>query len=113
MTHVLDHLALSLDRISGGLAPSSRSEPRSDELRIVEYTPFPRVKAGELPRVGFTRDLSPSGLCVGGDRSEPVGALLRVVVRGPDGRPDRPCVTRVVWCEATSDGRHWLGLERL
>jgi hypothetical protein len=90
-----------------------RSEPRREEVRIVEYTPFPRVAPDQAPRIGFTRDLSESGMCIGSDRPEPVGSLLRVVVRDADGQPGRPRVERVVWCQAASEGRHWLGLERV
>ena len=110
---VLDNLALAFDALTRSYQSPFRSELRRDEIRIVEYTPFPRVAAGETPRIGFTRDVSESGMCIGCDHPEAVGSLLRVVVRGADGRPDRPCVERVVWCHPTSDGRHWIGLERV
>ena len=64
-------------------------------------------------RFGFTRDFSVSGMCLGVDASEPVGALLRVTLRSIDGRPDRTAIERVVWCSEARDGRYWLGLERL
>ena len=113
MTSLLDHLALAFDSFTDAYRPPFRSEPRRDEVRIVEYTPFPRTSAEQGPRIGFTRDLSPSGLCIGSDRPEPVGTLPRVVLRGADGRSDRPCIDRVVWCEPTHDGRYWIGLERV
>jgi hypothetical protein len=110
---VLDNLALAFDALTRSYQSPFRSETRRDEVRIVEYTLFPRVAAGEMPRIGFTRDVSESGMCIGSDQPEPVGSLLRVVVRDADGRPERPCVERVVWCRAASDGRHWIGLERV
>ena len=110
---VLENLALAFDALTRSYQSPFRSEPRRDEVRIVEYTPFPRVAAGETPRIGFTRDVSGSGMCIGSDQPEAVGTLLRVVVRGTDGRPERPCVERVVWCRPASDGRHWIGLERV
>jgi len=42
-----------------------------------------------------------------------VGALLRVVLRANDGHAGRPCIDRVVWCQPASDGRWWIGLERV
>ena len=110
---VLDNLALAFDALTRSYRSPFRSEPRRDEVRIVEYTPFPRVAASRPPRIGFTRDVSESGMCLGSDHPEPVGSLLRIVVRGADGRPDRPCVERVAWCRPASDGRHWIGLERV
>jgi hypothetical protein len=52
-------------------------------------------------------------MCIASDRPELVGALLRVVLRRADGRPDPSCIERVVWCEPAGDGRHWIGLERI
>ena len=82
-------------------------------MRLVEYTRFPRVGPDRGPRIGFTRDLSSSGMCIGTDEPETVGALLRVAIRDLDGRPSRPCIERVVWCSPAGGGRHWIGLERL
>lgn len=89
---------------------TARSEERIALVRHVEYTPFPRVYARQRGRLAFTRDLSASGLCLRADAPEPVGALLRVSVRGVDGRPVRTAVARVVWTRPTVDGAHWLGL---
>ncbi len=90
-----------------------RREGREETVRIVEYTPFPRALAGQLPRIGFTRDLSESGLCLGVDAAEPTGSLLRIVLRDVDGSATRAAIARVTWCGHTRDGRHWLGLEIL
>jgi hypothetical protein len=88
-----------------------RKEPRDESLRIVEYASFPRVSPERRPGIGFTRDVSEAGMCLGVDDAEPIGSLLRVTVRDLDGRPKSPSIHRVVWCSAERDGRHWLGLE--
>ncbi len=89
-----------------------RKELREETLRIVEYARFPRLSA-ERPRLGFTRDISRSGLCVGVDEAVDVGALLRLSVRDLEGKTASASVQRVVWCTAERDGRYWLGLELL
>jgi len=113
MASLLDSLALAFDAFTDAYRTPFRAEPRSDEVRIVEYAPFPRTSAEQAPRIGFTRDISESGLCIGSDREEPVGALLRVVLRAGDGQRERPSIDRVVWCQPASDGRFWIGLERV
>jgi hypothetical protein len=105
-----DQLAFTLDALRPG---PIRRESRTDTVRIVEYTRFPRVGPDHGTRVGFTRDLSATGMCIGTDEPESVGALLRVAIRDLDGRPSPPCIERVVWCSRARDGRHWVGLERL
>jgi hypothetical protein len=92
---------------------SARCEAREDTLRIVEYTGFPRLVPEARPRLGFTRDLSLSGLCLGTEAAEPIGSLLRVTVLEIDGRATPASVHRVVWCSSERDGRFWLGLELL
>lgn len=96
-----------------GDSSAFRSEIRDEKIRIVEYSCFPRVAPQQRPRIGFTRDISPSGLCLGVDRSEPVGSLLRLSLRDIEGRSGDTCVGRVVWSSSERDGRHWLGLELL
>ena len=90
-----------------------RREEREETLRLVDYVGFPRASDDPTTRVGFTRDLSDGGMCIGVDDPEPIGALLRVTLLGVDGCPGRHCVERVVWGSQARDGRHWLGLERL
>jgi hypothetical protein len=90
-----------------------RRESRRDEVRSVEYTAFPRVRSEQLPRLGFTRDISPLGMCLGVDAPELVGSLFRVQVRHLDGQPMGVTIARVVWREAAQDGRQWLGLDLL
>ena len=89
-----------------------RCETRVESVRIIEYAPVPRSSA-EGSRYGFTRDFSASGMCVGVDEREPAGSLLRVTLRGIDGRPAQTAIERVVWCSEARDGRYWLGLEQV
>jgi hypothetical protein len=105
-----DQLAFTLDTTQ---FEPTRREQRRDTVRIVEYARFPRMGPERGPRIGFTRDISASGMCIGADEPEAVGALLRVVVRDLDGSLSRPSIERVVWCSPAPDGRHWIGLERL
>jgi hypothetical protein len=105
-----DQLAFTLDALHPG---ALRREPRREVVRIVEYTRFPRVGSEHGPRIGFTRNISTSGVCIGTDEPEAVGTLLRLSIRELDGRPSKPCIERVVWCSGADDGRYWIGLERL
>jgi PilZ domain len=90
---------------------TQRREERVQVVRHVEYTPFPRVSASQRGRVGFTRDVSSSGLCLRIEAPERVGSLLRVAVRGVDGRPARIAIARVAWSSETRDGAWWAGLQ--
>ena len=90
-----------------------RRESRIDEVRIAEYAPFPRTHASQRPRIGFTRDISPLGMCLGVDEPEPLHTLIRVDVRRLDGQSLGASVGRVVWCTEVRDGRYWLGLDLL
>ena len=90
-----------------------RREPRDDVLRIADYTRFPRTGRDPRPGLGFTRDLSDAGICLGVDAAESIGSLLCVAIRGLDGLSRQSAIHRVVWCSAERDGRYWLGLERI
>jgi len=90
-----------------------RREQRIDEVRSAEYTPFPRTRANQKPRRGFSRDVSPLGMCLGVDLPERIGALLRIDVQQLDGRSVGATIGRVVWCKSTRDGRYWIGLDLL
>jgi hypothetical protein len=90
-----------------------RREQRIDEVRSAEYTPFPRTRADQTPRRGFSRDVSPLGMCLGVDAAEPVGTLLRIEVKRLDGQSIGATIGRVVWCKPTRDGRYWIGLDLL
>jgi len=94
-------------------APEIRREARSEKVRIVEYACFPRVAPNPRLRLGFTRDVSESGMCLGVDRRESVGSLLRLSLRDIEGRTQEACVGRVRWTSEERDGRYWLGLELL
>ncbi len=106
-------MAVSTSQLARAVAPQApvRHEERDEAVRIVEYAVFPRTSGDPTTRVGFTRDLSPAGLCMGVDGAESVGALLRVAVRGLDGQPNLIAVARVAWCSAERDGRYWVGLD--
>ncbi len=103
-------LAFSLDAVR---PQRIRCEPRADTVRIVHYTRFPRMGPDSAWRVGFSRDLSAYGLCIGADDPEGPGSLLRVIIREIDGRATRPSIVRVAWCAEARDDRYWIGLEQL
>lgn len=90
-----------------------RREKRDPWVRQVEISPFPRVLLAEGQRVGTTRDHSASGLCVRTEAAQPVGRLLRVVVRDVDGRPALESVGRVAWCGSAGGEACWVGLSLL
>ena len=113
MATALDSTTTTFTPDCDGDAEAFRSEARDEMIRIVEYSCFPRVAPQQRPRIGFTRDISPSGLCLGVDRNEPVGTLLRLCLRDIEGRSGDTCVGRVVWNSSERDGRHWLGLQLL
>jgi hypothetical protein len=93
------------------VASGLRREARSETLRIVEYARFPRFSRDQRLQLGFTRDISASGMCLGVDREEEVGALLKLGIRSVDGRDAESVVARVVWSSATGDDRFWIGLQ--
>ena len=119
MTTALPKSALNLAENAGTETEATtlftpvRRESRRDEVRSVEYTPFPRVHGSQLPRRGFTRDVSPLGMCLVGDSPEPIGSLCRVDVRRLDGQPMGASIARVVWRMASREGRYWMGLDLL
>jgi hypothetical protein len=105
-----NHRGLTEPRLAPAFS-TIRREHRTNEVRSAEYTPFPRVSSDQNPRLGFTRDMSALGMCLGVDRPEPVGSLLRVEVRRIDGASMGATVGRVVWCSSAHAGRFWLGLD--
>jgi len=90
-----------------------RAEVRTDTIRIVEYAEFPRRAADGGLRMGFTRDISASGVCLGADQPESVGSLLRLGIRALDGSSVDARIGRVAWTTQARDGRHWIGVELL
>jgi len=104
---------VEIDGETDALFVLKRREQRVDEVRIAEYTPFPRTRANQTPRRGFTRDASPLGMCLGVDLPERIGALLRIEVQRLNGQSIGATIGRVVWCKPSSDGRYWIGLDLL
>jgi len=98
---------------AASVAEGTRREPRQEVVRHVEYCSFPRARLDQHLRVGFTRDLSPSGMCVRVDTPERVGSLLRVTLREVDGQPRLESIARIAWSSPTIDGAHWVGLSLL
>ena len=88
----------------------TRIESRNQLVRIVEYTPYPRRTRNQRRRIGFTRNTSPSGMCLAVETPERRGALLRVVRTDVDGNASSDALARVAWCEPRGAGRFWLGL---
>ncbi len=102
----------TIERVDGDLESwcPPRAEKREDVVRIVEYSHYPRLSRDQRRSVGFTRDESRSGMCIAVGEHEESGTLLRVAVRNVDGGLTFDALARVVWCDARSDGRYWLGL---
>ena len=90
-----------------------RREPRREGLRQVDYSPFPRMSLDAGQTLGLLINESDAGFCLVANEPEEVGALLRVMVRGLHGHTSRDVVARVVWSEATDEGRCRMGLELL
>jgi hypothetical protein len=109
MAVATDHVTTTFDPGAEG----TRREEREETIRIVEYSSFPRVPPQQHLRLGFTRDLSSKGMCLGADEREPVGSLLRLCIRDISGRCAEAFVGRVVWASPERDGRFWIGLELL
>lgn len=107
------HGSLRGDPMSAHDCDPIRRESRDDVLRIADYRRFPPTGSDPSPGLGFTRDLSDAGICLGVDAPESIGSLLCVAIRGLDGLAGLGAIHRVVWCSAERDGRYWLGLERI
>jgi hypothetical protein len=63
--------------------------------------------------LGLLINESDSGFCMIASDPGEVGDLLRVMVRGLHGHTSRDVVARVVWSEATDEGRCRMGLKLL
>ncbi len=99
-----------IDSRSSDANEGTRREQREEVVRHVEYCPYPRVTAGQHLRVGFTRDLSPSGMCFRVEAPERIGSLLRVTIREVDGQATLERIARIAWSTPTLDGGLWIGL---
>ncbi len=94
-------------------ADGERAHPRRQALRLVEYSDFPRMDLDAGRQTGLALNESDSGICIAAKDKTEIGALLRITVRGIDGRPARDAVARVVWCRDADEGRFRMGLEML
>lgn len=87
-----------------------RREKRESVFRMLDYCHFPRSKPGQRRRTGFTRNESPSGLCLVTEHPEDVGRCLRVGLKNVDGLPTLDALAQVAWVERQPGGHYWLGL---
>ncbi len=87
-----------------------RRTDRERAVQVAEYAPYPRVSSDQRRRIAFTVDRSEQGMCLNGDAGEQPGTLLRVVLRGVDGRPTLDVLARVIWLTPRDDGRFQMGL---
>jgi hypothetical protein len=102
--------AVPLERSIAGLE-ALRCEFREELVRIVECTPFPRMRPDAGARFGFTRNVSKSGLCATIDLAVEEGSLVHMRLWDPSGRVAREAIARVAWSEPLGPTRHRLGLE--
>jgi hypothetical protein len=112
MQNGTSQLSLDFGRPEG--TPGSRpvrKARRVATVRLVELAPFPREHRDERWAVGFTLDLSSQGACLRTKESAPVGSLLRVIVRGVDGRPTLDTIARVTWEARGRFGEIRMGVE--
>lgn len=86
---------------------------RTESLRLIDYSPYPRMDLEHGPKIGMSLNESDTGLCIVLGEEIEAGSMLRIVVRGVDGRPTHDMVTRVVWCKPNQDGRIRAGLAYL
>lgn len=94
-------------------ASGIRREPRREGLRQADYGAFPRMSLDAEKHMGLLLNESDKGLCLAASNNQPVGTLLRVMVRGLHGHISRDVVARVVWSKETSAGHFRLGLALL
>ena len=87
-----------------------RRASRARAVQVAEYAPYPRVSSDQRSRVAFTVDQSERGMCLNAEAAEELGTLLRIVLRGVDGRPTLDALARVVWLLPRDDGRFHMGL---
>lgn len=104
--------------MNDGAAPrpkpaSTRVEHRDSVVQVVEYSRYPRRRAGETRRIAYTQDRSESGF--GLDLPEPLdpGELLQLIVRDIDGEVALDGLARVIWCEPTRAGRARAGVSMM
>lgn len=109
-----DQLSLDFGRTESTLGSQpARKARRVATVRLVEFAPFPRERRDERWGLGFTLDLSSQGACLRTKEAAPVGSLLRVIVRGVDGRPTLDSIARVVWHRSGRFGEVRMGVSML
>ena len=99
-----------------GLGPkqaSPRLEPRESVVQLVEYSRYPRRRAGENRRIAYTQDRSESGFGLDLPETLEPGELLQLIVRDIDGGVGLDGLARVIWCEPTATGRARAGVAML
>jgi len=107
-------LSLDFGRTESTLGSQpARKARRVATVRLVEFAPFPRERRDERWGLGFTLDLSSQGACLRTKEAAPVGSLLRVIVRGVDGRPTLDSIARVVWHRSGRFGEVRMGVSML
>jgi hypothetical protein len=107
-------LSLDFGRTESTLGSQpARKARRVATVRLVEFAPFPRERRDERWGLGFTLDLSSQGACLRTKEAAPVGSLLRVIVRGVDGRPTLDSIARVVWHRSGRYGEVRMGISML
>ena len=114
MRNGVGQLSLDFGRPESTLrSQAARKARRVATVRLVEFAPFPRERRDERWGVGFTLDLSSQGACLRTKEAAPVGSLLRVVVRGVDGRPSLDSIARVIWHARGRFGEVRMGISML
>lgn len=88
-----------------------RREDREGVVKLVEYSPFPRVAKGQNQRTTYTLDVSESGMRIATHAPLPKGTLLHVVVRSVGGVMTQDALARVVWAQQSESGQFTAGLE--
>lgn len=92
---------------------STRQEHRDSVVQVVEYSPYPRRRAGETRRIAYTQDRSRSGFGLDLPEALDPGELLQLIVRDIDGEVALDGLARVIWCEPTRTGRARAGVSML
>ncbi len=92
---------------------SPRLEPRDSVVQVVEYSRYPRRRAGETRRIAYTQDRSRSGFGLDLPETLEPGELLQLIVRDIDGGVGLDGLARVIWCEPAATGRARAGVSML
>ncbi len=88
-----------------------RVAKREATVRLIEYSPFPRVSAAHSERTTYTQDISDSGMRIAAHTPLATDTMLHVVVRSIHGEKLQDALARVVWSNTSSSGGISMGLE--